>query len=75
MNGSKYEAVLPTSMKKTPDLLRMQEALSFCDIESLVFTADDEGVIQSCWLGFFTFTIIIIIDRFIWDKKWSFRKH
>lgn len=22
----------------------------------------------------FTFTAIIIIDRFIWGKKWSFRK-
>lgn len=74
MNGTVHEAKQKPFqywMEKTPDLTWIQEIIVI-----LWYTATFLycRLVSVMLAGFFTFTIIIIIDRFIWGKKWSFRK-
>lgn len=80
MNGTAYEAKqkpFQYMMKKIPGLLQMQGTIVIlwyivtflhCRLQK------NTSIMLAELFFFFTFTIIIIMDRFIWGKKWSFRK-
>lgn len=67
---------------KIPYNTRWKRVLIYCECQTQLSFWDREyfsslKTMRKCFNNVswsFTVTIIIIIDRFIWNKKWSFRK-